>query len=142
MTNEETKARNIKLLCAKHTSQLVAKQQPGPTVCAHSPMPSFCLQNPSPGPVRRASLACGLGHTARRQTKTRRNGLCFISCSGSQHLMHNYSNVSFKPDIEMLLKNYIQNPRENMFTSNQRGLGSCHKRQYRESRPRTSLSAE
>lgn len=141
MTNKETKARNIKLFVPKHTSQLVAKQQPGPRVCAHSPMPSFCLQNPSPGPVRRASCLWAWPH-AGCQTKTRRNGLCFISCSGSQHLMHNYSNVSFKPDIEMLLKNYIQNPRENMFTSNQRGLGSCHKRQYRESRPRTSLSAE
>lgn len=41
-----------------------------------------------------------------------------------------YSNILFQPDIEMLLKNYVQDPRENIFTSNQRGLGSCHKRQW------------
>lgn len=141
LTNEETKAQNIKLLVPKHTSQLVAKQQPAPRVCARSLMPSFCLQNPRRGPMRRASCLWARPHGAPPDQNTKK-GLCFISCSGSQHLMHNYSNVSFNPDIEMLLKNYMQTPRENTFTSNQRGLGSCHKRQYRQNRPRTSLSAE
>lgn len=134
LTNEETEAQDIKWLVPKHTSQSVAKQQPGPQMCRsqrHAPSYSLQIQGPAPGPRH---LSCGLGPTVHHQTKTRRsNGLCFLNCSGSQHFMHSYSNVSFQPDIEMLLKNYIQDPRENIFTSNQRGLGSCHKRQYRES---------
>lgn len=72
------------------------------------------------------------GHMAPMTKTARRNGLCFVECSGSQHFTYSYSDVLFQPDIEMLLKNYVQDLRGNIFTSNQRGLGSCHKRQCRE----------
>lgn len=66
-------------------------------------------------------------------TKTlRRDALCFIDYSGSQHFTNSYSNTLFQPDIETLLKNYVEDPKVNYIYKQLERLGSCHKKQCRE----------
>lgn len=118
----------VKWLVPKHTSQSVAEAA-GPRVWAHLSVRA----------LGRASSLWARPHGTPPRPIHEEMGFA-SSIAVVLSIPFSYSNVLFQPDIEMRLKNYVQDPRENIFTSNQRGLRSCHKRQWESAR--TSLSAE